>query len=81
MHGGTGGGGRGSSGDYVGVSLRGWPGRRVAAGVGSVACGAPAGVAAATMAVSTRRRHRTQLQDPGGRPLGLGLLMLKVGVR
>jgi hypothetical protein len=45
----------------VAVSLQGWPGwpgRRVAAGVGLVAFGAPMGVAAAAMAASTRGRHK-----------------------
>jgi hypothetical protein len=63
------------------LSLRGCPGRRVAAGVGWFTCGALVGVAAPAMAASTRGRHRMWLRDPGGRPLGLGLLMLKVGVR
>jgi hypothetical protein len=62
------------------VSLGGQPGRRVAAGVERVACGAIVGVAALAMAASTRGRHRTRLRDPGGLPLGLVLLMLKVGV-
>jgi hypothetical protein len=45
-----------------------------------VACGAIVGVAAKAMAASTRGRHKMRLRDPGGQPLGLVLLMLKVGV-
>jgi hypothetical protein len=62
------------------VSLRGRPGRRMAAGGGRVACGAIVGVAAMAMTASTRGRHKTRLRDPGGRALGLVSLMLKVGV-
>jgi hypothetical protein len=62
------------------VSLRGRPGRRVAAGGGGVACGAVVGVAAMAMAASMRGRHWMRLRDPGGRPLGLVSLMLKAGV-
>jgi hypothetical protein len=65
-------------GPAVAASLRERPGRRVAAGMGWMACGAPAGVAA--MAASTRGRHKTRLWDPSGRPLVLVSLMLKVGV-
>jgi hypothetical protein len=61
------------------VSLRGRPGRRVAAEVGWIACGAPVGIIAVAMAASTKGRHRMRLRDPGGWPLGLGSLMLKVG--
>jgi hypothetical protein len=63
----------------VAVSLRGWPGRRVAAGGGRVDCGAVEGVAALAMAASTSGRHKMWLREPGGRPLGLMWLMLKVG--
>jgi hypothetical protein len=67
----------------LGVSLRGRPGWRVAAGVDGFAwfaCGAPVGAAAAAIAASTRGRHKVRLSEPGGRPLGLRSLMLKVGV-
>jgi hypothetical protein len=61
-------------------SLRGRLGRRVAAGGERVAYGAIVGVAAMAMVASTSGRHNTRLRDPGGRPLGLVSLMLKVGV-
>jgi hypothetical protein len=64
----------------VAVSLRGQPGQRTAAGGGGVACRVVVGVAAMAMAVSTSGRHCMRLRDPGRRPLGLVLLMLKVGV-
>jgi hypothetical protein len=63
----------------VAVSLRGRPGRRTAAGGGGVAYGVVVGVGAMAMAALTRGRHCVRLRDPGGRPLGLVPLMLKVG--
>jgi hypothetical protein len=63
------------------VSLRGQPGRRVAAGGGRVGCVAVGGAVALAMAASTSGRHKMRLREPGGRPLGLMWLMLKVGAR
>jgi hypothetical protein len=80
MRGGTSGGDRGGPGVGGGGVLAGQSGRRVAAGSGWMAGGAPAGVAAAAMAASTRGRHKVRLWDPGGQPLVLVSLMLKVGV-
>jgi hypothetical protein len=44
------------------------------------AFGVPVGAATTAMAASTKGRHRVRLTEPGGRPLGLRSLMLKVGV-
>jgi hypothetical protein len=61
------------------ASLRGRPGRRVAVGMGWVAGGAAAEVAAAVMAASTSGRHKTRLRDPGGQPLVLVSLNVGAG--
>jgi hypothetical protein len=52
----------------------------MAAAVGMLVCGAAVGsAAAAAIKASTSGRHRMRLRDPGGRPLGRGSLVLKVG--